>query len=47
MECEANALNFIFRLKKCVTITFFQTSGTKFGIQVYPLLGYSLKVPAN
>ena len=44
-KCEANALNFIFLLKKCVTITFFEIDGTKLSIQLYPLLGYCIKVP--
>ena len=43
-KCEANALKFIFLLKKCVTITFFKIVGTKLSIQLYPLLGYYSKV---
>ena len=30
-------------MKKSVTITFFKNSGTKLGIQWYPLFGYSQK----
>ena len=44
-KCEANALKFIFLLKKCVTITFSGFVGTKLSIQMYPLLGYNEKVP--
>ena len=44
-KCDENALKFIFMLKKCVTITFVCIFGTKCGIQLYPLLGYSKKVP--
>ena len=44
-KCEANALKFIFLLKKCVTITFSGFVGTKLSIQMYPLLGYYEKVP--
>mgnify|MGYP006957758152 CR=1 FL=1 len=44
-KCDVNALKFIFLLKKCVTITFFKIVGTKLSIQMYPLLGYTEKVP--
>ena len=44
-KCQANALNFIFLSKKCVTITFFKIVGTKLSIHLYPLLGYNEKVP--
>ena len=44
-KCEANALKFIFLLKKYVTITFFKIVGTKLSIQMYPLLGYNEKMP--
>ena len=40
-----NALKIIFLLKKCVTITFFKTVGTKLSIQMFPLLGYYPKEP--
>jgi len=46
-KCEANALNFIFLSKKCVTITFYKIVGTKRSIQMYPLLGYYPKDPIN
>ena len=46
-KCEANALKFIFLLKKCVTISFFKIVGTKLSIQLYPLLGYYSKVQIN
>ncbi len=44
-ECDENALKFISMLKKYVTITFICIFGTKCSIQMYPLLGYSEKVP--
>ncbi len=44
-ECDENARKIISMLKKCVTITFICIFGTKMSIQMYPLLGYSEKVP--
>ena len=44
-KCDANALKYIFLLKKCVTITFFKIIGTKLSIQLVPFLGFNEKVP--